>query len=159
MSSPKLSGGRFEQADYVFHRYAARVPVGTTLEDVLHPDFFQNHLSNMRPGMRIEVLSDDNSLDCDLRVLTVTKTTAHCRLLRHFSSEAVKQPDIQLDESEGIKVNFGGPHHKWRVMRANEVIQFGFGTKEEADAYGKQYVAQLADPAEMQKHMTAGDAA
>lgn len=134
------SGSRFNQSDYLIGRYAARVPNGTSLEDVLHPEYWQNHLASLRPGMEINVLSDDLALDCDLRVLTVTKTTAKVRVTRAFSEKNAPKVKVELT---GIEVNWGGPQHKWRVIHAGEVVEKGFGTQEEADEAAKAYQAKV----------------
>lgn len=132
----KLSGGRFNQSDYLIGRYAARVPSGTTMDDVLHPEYWQNHLAQMKPGMEINVLSDDFALDCDLRVLTVTKTTTKMRVLRHTGdvSVAAKPGDVSA-----IEVNWGGPQHKWRFIHAGEVIEKGFSSESEAKEAANKY--------------------
>jgi|SRR5690242_13291794 len=138
----KLKGeDRFNQSDYVIGRYAAKVPVGTTIEDVLHPEYFQNHLARIRPGMEINVLSDDFALDCDLRVLTVTKTTAKTRPIRIYSD--AKAPKAKAAPSE-IEVGWGGPQHKWRFVHAGQVIKHGFGTEDEAQAAAADYTAKIA---------------
>lgn len=138
----KLGGGaaRFHQADYVFGRYGAKVPTGTTLADVMHPEYFQNHLSSLRPAMMINVVSDDMALDCDLRVETVTKTTARLRVLRAY--EAKKAPKVEFDTSE-ISVGWAGPQHKWRVVHAGEVVSKGHGTEDEAKEAAAKYEQQI----------------
>lgn len=144
MSQQKLGGGgnRFNQSDYLIGRYAAKVPVGTSLEDVLHPEYWQNHLSSLRPGMEINVLSDDLNLDCDLRVLTVTKTTARMRAIRVYSAKAEQK--AASPKLSGIDVNWGGPNHKWRFVHAGEVIQHGFATEDEAKNAASEYEARIA---------------
>lgn len=67
--TPKLGGrDRFQPADFSIQRFAAKVPAEITLKDVLHPEFFSNHLDKMKPGMEITVLSDDNKLDVRLGI-------------------------------------------------------------------------------------------
>lgn len=126
----KLPGGRLMQADYWVGRYAAKAPAETTLEDVLHPEYFQNELGVLRPGMIINVLSDDYKLDCDLRVLTVTKTSAKVRVLRVFDENAA--PAIAPAPTSTIDVGWGGPNHKWRYLHNGTVIEHGFATEDEA---------------------------
>lgn len=137
----KLAGGRFLQADYSIGRYAARPPSGTTLEDVLHPEYFQNELNALRPGMLINVLSDDFALDCDLRVLTVTKTTATVRIVRLFDEALAPKVDIE-DVSE-VSVTWGGPNHKWRFLHNGEIVEHSFTTEAEAQAAASKYIASL----------------
>lgn len=139
----KLPGGRFMQADYIIGRYAAKPPTGTTLKDVLHPEYFQNELNVLRPGMRIDVLSDDFALDCELRVLTVTKTTAKCRLLRVYSDSDA--PKVEPDAISDIDVNWGGPNHKWRFIHNGTVIEYGFATQDEALEAAAAYEKKLKD--------------
>lgn len=138
----KLKGDdRFAQSDFKIGRYAAMVPTGTTLDDVLHPEYFQNHLARLRPGMEVNVLSDDFTLDCDLRVLTVTKTTAKMRVLRVYSEASA--PKVEAAPSD-VEVGWGGPNHKFRVVHAGQVIEHGFATKEEAEAAAAAYMAKAA---------------
>lgn len=133
----KLAAGRFQQADYSIGRYAARPPSGTTLEDVLHPEYFQNELNVLKAGYLINVLSDDFTLDCDLRVLTVTKTTAKVRVLRlHREEEAIQ---TAADVSEAT-VSWGGPNHKWRFLHNGVVIEHGFATEAEAKDAAAKYL-------------------
>lgn len=140
MSTPKLSGGRFQPADFSIGRYAAMVPAQTTLSDVLHPEYFQNHLASLRPGMEVSVLSDDFALDCRLRVLTVTKTTVKFRTLDVHAGERAEPKPAEITE---VKVGFGGPNHKWRFVHAGQVIKFGFATEAEAQVAADEYLETL----------------
>lgn len=133
----KLAGGRFQQADYSIGRYAARPPSGTTLEDVMHPEYFQNELNVLRPGMLINVLSEDFALDCDLRVLTVTKTTATVRIIRVHEPDKAKT--VKTADVSDLEITWGGPNHKWRYAHAGTVIKHGFSTEAEAEAAAEEY--------------------
>lgn len=136
----KLSGGRFLASDFIIGRYAAKVPAGTTLEDVMHPEYFQNELNVLRQGMVINVLSEDFELDCDLRVLTVSKTTATVRLLRLHEGDA---PSTDIADISEAAVTWGGPNHKWRFLHNGVVIEHGFATEEDAKDAAAQYLAAL----------------
>lgn len=134
----KLAGHRFAQADYAIGRYAATVPAETTLADVTHPEFFANHLSAFRRGMTIDIISDDFKLDCTLRVLEITKTTAAVRVLRLFDDASA--PEITSTDISPPEVSFGGPHHKWRFLHGGNIIQTGFDTKEAAEKAAEKYI-------------------
>ncbi|WP_318762583.1 hypothetical protein [Aminobacter niigataensis] len=134
----KLAGHRFAQADYSIGRYAATVPSETSLEEVTHPEFFANHLSVFRPGMAIDVLSDDYKLDCTLRVLAITKTSATVRVIRFFDEATA--PHVTSTDVSPPEVSFGGPHHKWRFLHGGNVIQTGFDTKEAAEKAAEKYI-------------------
>lgn len=134
----KLAGHRFAQADYAIGRYAATVPAETTLADVTHPEFFANHLSVFRRGMTIDIISDDFTLDCSLRVLAITKTSATVRVIRLFDEATA--PKVTSTEISAPEVSFGGPHHKWRFLHGGNVIQTGFDTKEAAEKAAEKYI-------------------
>ncbi|MGV2099052.1 hypothetical protein [Rhizobium sp. 21-4511-3d] len=140
----KLSDTRFTPSDYVIHRYAASVPSGTTLEDILHPEYFGNCLAHMRPGMEISVLSEDFELDARLRVLTTSKTTAKLRVLDVYAGAGVETDETKMPEvtMAGIEVNYGGPNHKWRFLHNRTVVEHGFVTQGEAQEAAEKYVAQ-----------------
>lgn len=140
-SKTKLAGSRFAQADYSIGRCAALVPAETTLEDVTHPEYFNNFLNLLRRGMTIEVLSDDDKLDCTLRVLRVTKTSADVRVIRLFDEGTA--PKVQKAEISPVEVNHGGPIHKWRFIHNGEVIEKGFETKPEAERAAGKYMELL----------------
>lgn len=139
MNAPvnKLAVHRFAQADYTIGRYAATVPAETTLQDVTHPEYFANHLNVFRVGMTIEVLSDDHKLDCTLRVLAVTKTSARFRVLRVFDEQSA--PKVLEGEISKPTISHGGPVHKWRFIHNGEIIQTGFETKEAAEKAAQKY--------------------
>lgn len=147
----KLDGGpRFQPADFSIPRFVAKVPPGTTIEDVLSPGYFGNHLDRMKAGMEVVVLSDDFKLDARLRVLTVGKTTASVRVLEDCSdakeTASVKAKDRRETKApeklkiDDVKVNHGGPHHMWRFVHDDKVIEHGFTTKEDAEAAAEEYV-------------------
>ncbi|MBL0935514.1 MAG: hypothetical protein IBJ07_12290 [Rhizobiaceae bacterium] len=142
MSKVTKLGGRerFQPADFAIGRYAAKVPDETTIADVMHPEYFCNHLASIRPGMTIDVLSDDMKLDCTLRVLSITKTTAKVRLLRLFDPNAQA---IETLEITAPKVSHGGPAHKWRFTHDGEIIEMGFDSKEEAEKAAATYFEQM----------------
>ena len=100
--TPKLGGrDRFQPADFSIQRFAAKVPAEITLKDVLHPEFFSNHLDKMKSGMEITVLSDDNKLDVRLRVLSVTSSTASLRVLDDYSQ--AEETNAKQDGAKATK--------------------------------------------------------
>lgn len=134
----KLAGHRFAQADYSIGRYAATVPSETTLADVTHPEFFANHLAVFRPGMTIDILSDDHTLDCTLRVLAITRTSAQLRVIRLFDEASA--PKVASTDISRPEVSFGGPRQKWRFLHGGEVIQVGFDTRQAAEKAAEEYI-------------------
>lgn len=133
--TPKLGGTqRFQPADFTIARFVAHVPSETTLKDVLHPDYFQNHLDRLKPHMEVTVISDDFALDARLRCLTVTKVTATFRVLDVYAGEYEPDDKAAPEETDEITISHGGPHHKWRLVHRGEILEKGFATKEDAEA-------------------------
>ncbi|MCM2452951.1 hypothetical protein [Agrobacterium vitis] len=140
-----VSDASVNQADFEVNRLAARVPSGTTIEHVMHPLFFRNVLSRLRPRMQIIVLSDDLELDCEVRVERITQSTAHVRLLRNY-----EVPDEDMRTPATLPppvVDFGGPKHQWRfgmpTGKGVDIVKHGFSSEKEAWAAAKEYYATL----------------
>ncbi|MDR6818503.1 hypothetical protein J2X76_003680 [Neorhizobium sp. 2083] len=138
----KITDTRFTPSDYKIGRYTADVPTGTTLQDVLHPEYFGNCLDKMRPGMEITVLSEDMALDARLRVLTTSKTTAKLRVLDVYAGDGVNANETEIPKLtlENIEVGWGGPNHKWRFVHAGNVVEHGFATEGEAKEAAEAYI-------------------
>lgn len=125
----KLSGGRMKPADYTIPRHAARVPVGTTLNDILAPEYFLNYAGKMEEGAEISVVADDYSLDVRVRALQVSPIRIVLRVLDVYA-----KPDEDGDATtavEGIQVKYRG-RAQWSILKDGEVIQDKITTKEEA---------------------------
>lgn len=122
--------------------FLAAAEPGTTLEDVTAPGYWAHHVSRLRPGSIIEVLSEDNVLDCELRVLEVGPTFAKVRVLRNFVAEAV--PKVERSVPDDIKVDYAGKVEKWRVVHKDTIVKTGHGSREEAEKFAEEYRAKFA---------------
>jgi hypothetical protein len=118
----------------------AEVPAGTTLDDVLSPEFWSAHTPRLKRGAIIEVLSEDNALDCDLRVLKVGPTFAHVRLLRCHTEEAER---VAQETHSEITVGYGGKQGRWRVLHLGKVVKEGMETKVEAERFAEDFKRDL----------------
>lgn len=121
--------------------YTARVPKGTTLADVLQHNYWTDVATKLRLGTLVEVLSEDMSLDCDLRVTGFMEVPdgppiITVKLLRNGYLE----PDVEVP-AEPLLVQWSGPKTKWRVMRGNMTVAPGFDSKEAAEAKAKEIEA------------------
>ena len=137
-----LKATAMDHAHYARLNLFAEVPEGTTLEDVLTPEYWANHTQRLKRGAVIEILAEDNSLDCEVRVLKVGQTYAHVRLLRVYTEQAGKRSDQKIHED--VKVDYGGKQDRWRVMHRGEVVTAGLETKVEAEKAAEDYRHKLA---------------
>ena len=141
----KLSGGRSANADFKIARIALTPPAGTTLKEVLHPQYFINYLQQFKVGMELSVLSEDFELDVRLRVLaTDHKFRANVRVLDLYSAPDAEDYCDEMEEAaksdediEGVSVTWGGPNHKWRVVVNGEVVEHGFANKDAAQEFAE----------------------
>lgn len=123
MASPKLNGaGRFKQAEFVRHIFCATPEAGTTIEQLLKPEYWANISEQLKPGYRIEVMPEDGEFFAELVVRSCDRTSATTMPLRVVYLNAlpvsVEQPSVDADPEFYVK--FRGPHAKWCVMRKSD---------------------------------------
>lgn len=122
--------------------FVARVPQGTTLADVTDPAYWVNHTPRLKAGSIIEVLAEDNSLDCELRVIETGPTYSKVRVLRNYSAESAPAP--QHDLPSDVEVGYGGKNDGWRIVHRGQVVKSGLGSKAEAEKAAEEYRSKFA---------------
>ena len=141
----KLGGDRIMAHDFMMRRLAARAESGTKLSDVMHPEYFQNHISTLGWGAEIAVISEDLSLDCVVRIIGQTQTTTEARLLHVFAApdmpeeamktatpaRVVKSVAKEVKPVSEHKIEFAGPD-KWRILHAGKVLVKGMNSEQQA---------------------------
>lgn len=126
--------GRFQLAEHVIQGWAVMVEHGTTMEDVLKPEFFAHVSRALRPFAKISVLADDGSFYAELLVKSAGATWANVVALNVVDLTGVAAP--QAEPTSGYSVGFGGPHHKWRVLQVGANEPLSKGHESEAAARG-----------------------
>jgi hypothetical protein len=139
-----LKATAMDHSHYVRIHMTAKVPAGTTLADVSEPSYWANHAFRLKPGAIIEVVAEDNSLDCDLRVLEVGQTFAKVRVIRNYVEPAVSKKSSAKEAPEGVSVDYGGKQDRWRVVHKGEVIKSGLATESEAAKAAEEYRSKIA---------------
>lgn len=139
-----LKATAMDHSHYVRIHMSARVPPGTTLEDVTTPTYWVNHAFRLKPGAVIEVLSEDNVLDCELRVLETGPTFAKVRVIRNHVEQATVSRPVAPEVADEVKTEYANKTDRWRVVHNGEVIKAGFGTEAEAVKAADEYRSKLA---------------
>lgn len=140
----KLTGQeRFKPADFQYHRYGAMVRAGTTLEEVLNPQYFENFIHLISLKMEIRVISDDMELNALLQVVSMTKATVKCIVLHDYSNIRPGEGGLSEEEEGEVIVRHAGPKHMWRVEHGKKIIEFGFPTKEAAEEHMAEYLKSI----------------
>ena len=118
----------FGAARHMTNDHIANVPYETTLEDVLHPQFWSCVASRMRAGEFIKVLPEGMEWGAELIVVHATPISAQVKLWHHVVlTEAVKfQHDDYRIERDG---------RWWKVFRNADNVMIGKAqpSKEEAE--------------------------
>lgn len=139
-----LKPNAMDHSNFVRIHMSANVPAGTTLEEVLAPTYWANHAYRLKPGAVIEILSEDFTLDCELRVLEIGPTFAKVRVLRNYTEKAVPKKSAPAEVADEVKVDYANKTDRWRVVHNGEVIKSGFGTEAEANKAADEYRSKLA---------------
>lgn len=133
-----LQPERMQHAEYWRQDWVVNAEVGTTVQDVLDPQYWCHMASQIKPYDRVEVRLETGEWILELVVLSVDRTWAKVHVLHHHDLSQV------TDEAPGpakTKVQWRGAHHKHSVVRLsdNTVLETGFANKEDAAAWARQY--------------------
>ncbi len=138
----KLSQARCAHSEFANASWTITVEAGTTLEQVMSPEFLANVASQMRPYDKIMVRVDDGVWYAELLVLTAGRTWVKTKKLIdvHLTSQDVDM--TESDRADGFEIKHRGPHNKFSIIRKidNEVIREQFETKDEARTWLADYV-------------------
>ncbi len=118
----------------------ARVAEGHTIDRVLQPSFWKNATRNVKVGDLIEVRADDGKFELTARVVRKANGELHLREMSRWEGEV---PTISATAIE-YRVEWGGPHHKHRVVRIeegkpDEIVKHGFDDKGSAESWVAQH--------------------
>lgn len=108
-------------------------PVDATLEDILDPYAWSIHSSFMDVHDIIHVIWEDNSKECELRVLDkndkMAKVAVRGKVTIYSEEDVAPIPD-----QCPLFVKYHNPHYKWVVMRKdnNQILEKEFGTEAQA---------------------------
>lgn len=106
---------------------------GTTLEDLLIPDFWSQAAPKLHRRDLIEVEPSDGGFWALLLVRECGVEHAVVALLHKIDLPSLQRSVDDLPI--GHSVQFLGPKRKWSAMRNNTILRPGFNTKTEAAAW------------------------
>lgn len=137
-----LVRARIAAADFVRNRFAVSPEAGTTIDEVMLPEYTANITDTLKRWDIIEVRPDDETYYAELLVKTAERTGATFWLV-HFVELAGKAQDAKDDDQ--FVVGWGGPHQKHRVLRKtdNTVLQSGFSSSAEARAWAETHTKAM----------------
>ena len=108
--NPQRMGLREERRqDWVVNAEA-----GTTIEDVLDPQYWSHMAAQMLPAARVEVFVETGEWMLDLLVLNAGRNWAQVHVLHHY--ELAERADT-MPAAQRHRVEWKGPQLKWCVIR------------------------------------------
>lgn len=115
--------------------YSVQAPAGSSVEDIVKPEFWINIAPKLRPCDQLEVIPEDMAYFARLMVVDVNSLGVYVKVLDFVEIDTNVPSEAELS----YEVKWAGPVDKFRVMRTsnNEVIERGFATKAEAHNYIK----------------------
>lgn len=116
---------------------------GTTVQDVLDPQYWSHMAARMQPYDRVEVRLETGEWVMEVLVLSVGRNYAQVFLMVKYDLQGVGE-----DTPVAIKhkVEWKGPQHKWVVTRLadSQAIQSGLESKEAANTWVQNHERVIA---------------
>lgn len=137
---PALIPPDLSQAEYNRNRFLARPPEGTTLADILNPDFWAHVARQFRQGDLLEVYPKDGAFYAELFVAECRKVGMInvLRLVKVSYTPLTEEPQGKTkDESGTYSVVWRGTEKKHTVTRKldNAIVSEGHATKQDAQRW------------------------
>jgi hypothetical protein len=147
LASIALRASRFGLAEHKIQQFAVNAEAGTTVDDIMKPEYWANIAQMLRPngGDEIVVVCDDMAFRAHLWVVNAGHTFANVRLIGEpVMSQAQEAPEIQISGSN-VFVQWRGPYDLHCVMRREEdgtktKVQDKFPTRDIAEQAAKEYL-------------------
>lgn len=153
MAIPSLRPGRFGLAEHKINHFAVNADAGTTVDDILKPEYWANVAMHLRPtgGDEITVICDDMSFRAHLWVVNAGHTYANVRLIGEpIVLSAQEAREITIHDSN-VFVQWRGPHAMWSVMRREEdgskvMLREKLASRDIAETEAKEYLKVILKP-------------
>lgn len=163
----QLGPANLNNAEYLRVSYVGYVDCGTTVEDILQPQYWAAHAVKLKPWDKIELRWEDGTQYAEAIVLDCSRTWAKVHIMLH---ETLTTPKTSLQQEERIaatqamialhEVKFRGPR-LWSVVRRSDgaVLKEGVQQKDDATAWLREFAYQNAPVGQMEPvhDDTAGD--
>lgn len=125
-----VSLARYSMFEHTNATHVITAEPGTTLEDLLVPNFWSFVAVRFHPRDKIHVNWEDGSAYAELLVLDRNRISASVDVLIHRTYG----PSVPFATVDGWEVKFRGPHKKWSVInqKSRQVLHEGLETEAEA---------------------------
>lgn len=130
----KILKNRLTEAEFTRVVWTASPEQGTTLADMVKPEYWAHVAKYLKPGFRIEVMPEDGAWFAELYVRAVKEQAAVVHVLRAVTFDEAEPASA---DAQSYYAKFCGPVAKWRVMRKsdNHVMAEGLETRPQAEQW------------------------
>lgn len=134
---------RVKNAEFEQTRWIVNAEMGTTIEDVLKPDYLGHVSDSMKPYDHVEVRMDDGSWIAEMIVTACDRNWARVHLLWH---EQLVLDTATPMASVKYEVDWKGPQHQWCVSRKSDgaKLKTGYGSKDAAIGWLREHERTLS---------------
>jgi hypothetical protein len=128
----KLLQNRIKQADFIRTVWSAQPEPGTTLDEMLLPEYWANVAKTLKKGDRIDVTSADGEWLAELLVRASADNSVTVSVLQKYVFSTPEAPVV--DDAFDIKHRGGA---KWSVLRKSDkrVMVENLETRNEAESW------------------------
>lgn len=144
----QMISSRLGATEHKRNSWRCTLETGTTVAELLHPQFFVN-ITCLRPGDMIEAVRDDASGMAILLVREASRTSVKVGLVHVIDfaeqDERLEAAIAASAEGDQFRAEFN-LEHKWRVVRVSDgaVIDQGLATEGEARKAIANHIKTLA---------------
>src|SRR5688572_24720719 len=112
---PTLKPSLLKSAEQAHLTHHVVLEAGTTIDDMLKPEYWKAAAAHLHPSDRIQVEAADGSFFAELSVRDVGKTWAKVKVC----NEKRHEPDEEVSEDAWMQAFTVTPHHRGYVVKRN----------------------------------------
>jgi hypothetical protein len=130
-------------AEHVRQTWHVTPRTGDGPKDLLDPKYWVHVARNLKPGDKIEVLSEAREWYAEAVVLSAGQFGAKVA----FTLDPIRlENSAETEEPEGYEVKWAGPSVKWRVIRKSDgqIVREDLQSREEAATWIKSHAKAMA---------------
>jgi hypothetical protein len=140
----KLQVAALQNAEYRRATFVAVAEIGTTIDDVMQPEYWAFHAQKLSPWDKIEIQWEDMSQWVEVMVLDCAKTWAKVYIIREERiSQGLLREECDVAVTRILashEIVHRGPR-KWSVIRKSdrEVIKEDLNLKDDAEEWLRKF--------------------
>lgn len=130
-------------AEFARQSFRVTPPSGTTIEQMMEPEYWAHVASKFTPYDTLEVVPEDGVFYARLLVLNTAKLWAKMHKLEYVELFPAKK----VAAEDKYEAKFFGPSAKWRAINKADgslLAKDSFQTREDAEAYIEKTSKELA---------------